>query len=668
MSAKTSSFRRDTNEAENGKPAASADWSAIIGRHSMMLALEPRFMFDASVADTSGAAESAAEPNADPTSPDADGEDGQGGESGQKSGAGGADGDGVDDPYAKPGDRPDEGAGLLQAFGIGVQAEGGMDGGARAPTIVKPGGVTATENETFDFSGAGLEIKDLDGPNEIIVTLTVENGTLSFASRPSGVEIVSENNMLNWDSKSATFTISGDPNSVKQALAYLQYTPDEYYSGSDTLKIDVEYALYNEANDAFSGYTEGYLATETVAITITDVNHPAEIDIGSGNLITIDEDTWGQVTGVSVIDRDRSFEHGDQVTVELKVGSGELGYADSGSPDGYGKYTPSHYDSGTGIRTYTFSGSRDEVNEILGSLYYKGNQDAYGTDTLTITAWDEYWTSSDGAKATADVEIRVTPVPDAPEIDFEGNRDNPDFLTATAEENNAGGVRLTADMFLITDVDTGTALQLVQIMELPAHGTLYRVSGNGTRQALGVGDRFSMAELDPLSTTKIIYVHNDSGGQVRDDVSGGGFYSTDSFSFVVTDGAGNYVTGGTDGTDGDKPRATAVQVDEGGVLVDASQIGFTLKLTSVNDPIEVKPGGDKSRTETSESGDPEVENSKTLAVYEGEDGAVIQFGIVDPDQKPGVGHIIYITELPVDGTLYWNGVEIKATPMQGLDT
>ncbi len=71
--------------------------------------------------------------------------------------------------------------------------------------------------------------------------------------------------------------------------------------------------------------------------------------------------------------------------------------------------------SDNGTSNVSFKGTVTEINAALEGLKYKGNQDYFGNDTLTITVDDQGNTGSEGAlNVTGTVAITVTPINDAP--------------------------------------------------------------------------------------------------------------------------------------------------------------------------------------------------------------------------------------------------------------
>ncbi len=88
---------------------------------------------------------------------------------------------------------------------------------------------TTAMNTALVFTGSkALSVTDADS-NLSSVKLTVENGSLSFTSSPTGVSLSG--------ATGATITITGTESDINAALLLLQYTPTNNYTGNDYLTI-----------------------------------------------------------------------------------------------------------------------------------------------------------------------------------------------------------------------------------------------------------------------------------------------------------------------------------------------------------------------------------------------------------------------------------------------
>jgi parallel beta-helix repeat protein len=106
--------------------------------------------------------------------------------------------------------------------------------------------------------------------------------------------------------------------------------------------------------------------------------------------------------------------------------------------------------AGNITNTITFEGSVVEVNAALEGLKYQGNQNYFGSDTLTITVDDQGNIGSGGAmNTTGTIAISVTSVNDAPTV---ANA----IPNQTATEDAAFSVQFASNTF--ADIDVGDTL------------------------------------------------------------------------------------------------------------------------------------------------------------------------------------------------------------------
>ena len=250
----------------------------------------------------------------------------------------------------------------------------------------------------------------------------------------------------------------------------------------------------------------------TVRYTLTDgdggtsANYDTTVLVSGANDVsvntvpgaqTVTEDTPLVISGISVSDAD-----GNLSTVQLAVGNGTLNVTLSGSAG---------ISSGSnGTNTLTLSGSQADINATLATLVYQGMLNYNGADTLTVTSTD----TNSGTDVDT-VAITVNAVNDAPVlITNEG---------ATVDEGSS--IVLSAKNLETVDVDNGAGQVLYTITALPISGTILL---KGT--PLSVNDTFTQEDID---SGIVEYQHD------------GGETDSDSFTFVVDDGAGGSVSEST---------------------------------------------------------------------------------------------------------------------------
>ena len=110
----------------------------------------------------------------------------------------------------------------------------------------------------------------------------------------------------------------------------------------------------------------------------------------------------------------------------------------------------SHWSPATCTETVTISGTLAEVNLALASVYYLGDPNFFGADTLTVT-------TGDGTAQDVDtVAITVNAVTDAPVLDLDADNSSgaPRSGYITTFTENGSSVALTDIDLVLTDVDS----------------------------------------------------------------------------------------------------------------------------------------------------------------------------------------------------------------------
>ncbi|MBW4445924.1 MAG: DUF4347 domain-containing protein [Spirirestis rafaelensis WJT71-NPBG6] len=180
------------------------------------------------------------------------------------------------------------------------------------------------------------------------------------------------------------------------------------------------------------------------AISITTGSTPGSI--------SVNEDTGINVKGVSINDVDSG-----SVTATLKVNSGKLTVS-----TGISGGVTSVNNNGTG--EVILSGTLSQINNTLAAtngLTYKGNQDFFGNDTLSVSATDGI---TPGSPKT--VSIIVNPVNDAPVVEASKT------ITLNEDASNTA-LNITAP----TDVDGDTLTITVTGLPDAIKGKVYLADG-----------------------------------------------------------------------------------------------------------------------------------------------------------------------------------------------
>lgn len=510
-------------------------------------------------------------------------------------------------------------------------------GWSEASSIDFSGGVfTAAEDATLTFGAGGIRLSDPDS-TDFIITISVDKGTLSLDYVP-GVA----GNQYHWNSGHTAVWFQADKTVAQQVLDTLKYTGGKYYNGNDVLTVTVDDA-YNHSQTFTHGITvtpvpnkpdfAGLPGTPGITQPLEDGDTSLRFNYG-----TADVPNWSPLHIFDPDSGDAGYH--DTYDLTLTITHGTLSSQ-------YGSHTLSLASDIAGVRTYALSGlSIGEVNGILANLKYLGDKDYNGKAQLGVTVTD-LDPQLPGNTLDKTFELDVLPVNDPPALDpadaadrdhqlhvkevmpdnstsAEGIFDLSHFNTAWDPANPTHQPDAEGNIPLF-DVDNNLHQLVVKIDSAPAQGDLWLKIG-GSWVKLGAGSTFSLWDV---YSGNVKYVH-DPDLQVRNSVNPGS--ESDSFAYTVSDGAGGS--------------------DSGVVHV---------ALEPVNQPpkIEVVPGGILTRVDSSWVPDPVTGNPvETFTVwgYEGEQGIVYSFSVIDPDQTPGVDFKVSFTVLPpaLYGVFYYS--------------
>ncbi|RVD39104.1 tandem-95 repeat protein [Mesorhizobium sp. M4A.F.Ca.ET.020.02.1.1] len=216
-------------------------------------------------------------------------------------------------------------------------------------------------------------------------------------------------------------------------------------------------------------------AIEKIAPITVDLstNHAPVNTVPAGTQLA-SEDVSQPITGVSVFDPD-----GGILTTSVSVLNGTLTVVPVGAATV----------GGNGGATVTITGTAAEINAVLSSITYTGNQDYNGPDQLNITTTDAL-----GASDADVAAISVTPVNDAPTT-------SPVTLAAIAEDSGARTITQAELLANAGDIE-GDALV--------ASG-LAISSGGGTLDDNGDGTWTYTPDADDDTSVSFSYTITDDG-------------------------------------------------------------------------------------------------------------------------------------------------------------
>ncbi|WP_375473912.1 DUF4347 domain-containing protein [uncultured Nostoc sp.] len=269
-----------------------------------------------------------------------------------------------------------------------------------APVNTFPGQQSIEEDKNLVFKSStsnAISVSDVDlakDKGDIQVILSVIKGKLTLGQQTTGLTLLQGN-------ESNSITLKGTQTDINSALEGLTYRGNQDFNGDDTLKI-----LTSDLGN--TGIPGELKKEDTVQIKVIAINDAPEIAVPVSQVIN--EDTDLELTGINAIQvKDVDAAEGSgEVQVKLSVAKGTLNLK---------VITGLTFDatSGNGKSDVIFRGKIADVNIALKSLFYRGNLNVNGDDTLTVTASDLGNTGIGGILTdTKRVQITINPVNDSP--------------------------------------------------------------------------------------------------------------------------------------------------------------------------------------------------------------------------------------------------------------
>lgn len=259
---------------------------------------------------------------------------------------------------------------------VNITINGDIDS---APEVTGP--VSASTEESTSVTIDGIQVSDIDiGDRNLEVVISASNGTLEASGQ--GVNIRGNG--------SDELTLRGELGDINSALQTLAYTPDDSFSGEDTLQIAV-------SDDT---------STVPASIAITVTPDSSQSITAEDDSATVEE--GGNPVTVNVVDND-SFEGDVTVTVAAATANG---IAVTNNNDG----------------TITL-----DIGDGFGQLLPEDT----ATDTLTYTIEDEL-----GQQSSATIDITV-----------EGTTNDDPVNTAPSSLTTSTNTSLDIDSLSVSDID-----------------------------------------------------------------------------------------------------------------------------------------------------------------------------------------------------------------------
>ena len=360
-----------------------------------------------------------------------------------------------------------EGENLTDSKTVEITVNAANDG----PINTFPQTQIVSEDNDLVFSDNNqntISVSDIDageGTGNIKVILAVTQGKLTLGQTTGLTSIQGD--------KSNSITVEGNQSDINNALQGLTYRGNEDFNGEDTLTITTQ--------DLGNTGTPGELTKkDTVKIQVSAVNDAPVNRIPQNQ--TVDEDTDLALTGDNAIKiSDVDAEKGNNtVQVELSVAKGILTLSNT-------ENIIIDPENANGTSTVIFLASVANANIALDSLVYRGNLNANGKDTLTVTTSDLGNTGTGGTLIDTDsFEITINPVNDDPinTVPDEQTVNEDVQLVFSSETNNS---------ITIKDVDVVEGDGRVEVKLSVENGTL--TLSDTSDLTISSGDGVSDAEI-----------------------------------------------------------------------------------------------------------------------------------------------------------------------------
>jgi hypothetical protein len=306
-----------------------------------------------------------------------------------------------------------------------------------SPTLTVPGALIVDE-DSIEAPIEGIVFSDPDeqyGAGSYTVTITVDDGTIAFGTT---VGLTFNNGSTNF---SGTLDVTGSFQSINDALASLNYTPDGDFSGVATINLVLD-------DNGSTGSGTNMIDTKDIAITVQETADAPDV-IVPGPQHLVEDASLTAINGISFTSADEITSPGVEIyTAELEVSHGIIVLQ-----------VDSHltYQEGTlnGTSRLLFTGKASDINNALKSLTYMAFPDYNGTDNLTVSV-----VNSESMGDNDSVLINIAPLNDAPRITPPATLSIAEDATATA----FGAVTFT-------DVDGLSTTDYTVTLSI-SHGTL----------------------------------------------------------------------------------------------------------------------------------------------------------------------------------------------------
>jgi uncharacterized repeat protein (TIGR01451 family) len=363
------------------------------------------------------------------------------------------------------------------------------------PVLNVPPPFPVNENSTNQINLSGL-VEDIDvnetPGGQVSVGISVTNGVITLG-------VTNGLTFLGGGLGTTGLVVQGTLVNIDAALATFVYTPDPFFFGFDTLRVN--------ANDLGNTGAGGALTTnDTTVITVVEVNEAPQLD-------------GAAVMTLTAINEDNTTSPGDTVAAILATGGNPITDTDPGAVEGIAVVAADNtggawqYSTNAGVSFAPVGAVLDNAALLLNPtarLRFVPNADYFGTNSITFRAWDQT-SGANGDTAvdtginggntafstnTATATLVVNPVNDAPVVVNAADFVFPDQLEddlvppGTAVSNlltSLGGTQATdADgdviAIAVTASDTANGIWEISTNDGAAYFNLNAVTAAAARQ------------------------------------------------------------------------------------------------------------------------------------------------------------------------------------------
>ncbi|MFO0819085.1 MAG: tandem-95 repeat protein [Pirellulales bacterium] len=315
-----------------------------------------------------------------------------------------------------------------------------------------------------------LDIADVEGNDDLLVTLNATNGTIAVVT--SGAALIGGDG-------TASVTVQGTRAQIAAALDGLVFTPNQDYNS--TINVANPALIVMTTNDMGNFGAGGQLTdTDTLTITVNAVNDDP-VNSVPGATQTLREDVpfvlsiaAGNVLSTSDIDVNEGT---GKVTVNVSATHGNLTLGGIANLDSV---------LNNGTHSVTLTGLLADVNAALDGLTYLTDPNYNGTDHIVMTTDDLGNFGLGGNKFDTDtVTLTIEPVNDGP-INQYGGADLTGTPTRTVDEDT-DLVFTGSTQIGVFDLDAVEGTGEVNVSFAVTNGTVTLASLVGLTSVLGDG-------------------------------------------------------------------------------------------------------------------------------------------------------------------------------------